>query len=131
MNVARNDSVLFFDTICGARSPFWDSSLSWDTSSPDLTICFIKIVPVWLSCAILWLSTALVCLFLPRKRRKRDDNENFISDAKFNDQLQSFFALEISFVEFMRRWRGWSILFVVKIVGLAILSLLTIIGKRT
>ncbi|KAK3859641.1 hypothetical protein Pcinc_034255 [Petrolisthes cinctipes] len=52
------------DQFC--NSSFWDYELSWNTSSPDLTICFERTVLVWVPCGFLWLFLLLEISYLHR-----------------------------------------------------------------
>ncbi|KAK9889603.1 hypothetical protein WA026_006976 [Henosepilachna vigintioctopunctata] len=47
----------FLSDFCG--SEFWNSTLSWHTKYPDLTICFEKTVLVAFPCSILWIFSGL------------------------------------------------------------------------
>ena len=40
-------------TFCAG--PFWDTNLTWYTTSPDFTPCFHKTVLVFVPCGFLWL----------------------------------------------------------------------------
>uniref|UniRef100_A0A1B6KK54 ABC transmembrane type-1 domain-containing protein n=1 Tax=Graphocephala atropunctata TaxID=36148 RepID=A0A1B6KK54_9HEMI len=51
-------------------STFWDVASVWDTSNPDLSLCFEKTVLVWVPCLVLWLLSPLeLCLILRSKCR--------------------------------------------------------------
>ncbi|CAG9761169.1 unnamed protein product [Ceutorhynchus assimilis] len=45
------------DKFCG--SPFWNTTLTWDTTNPDFTPCFEKTVLVWIPCLFLWFFSPL------------------------------------------------------------------------
>ena len=38
--LARDDGVVPAEWLCGPGSPLWNSSLTWRTSEPSLTVCF-------------------------------------------------------------------------------------------
>jgi ATP-binding cassette subfamily C (CFTR/MRP) protein 1 len=38
---------------------FWNSSLTWYTENPNLTLCFRNTALTWLPCAILWLAAPI------------------------------------------------------------------------
>ncbi|XP_067133640.1 multidrug resistance-associated protein 1-like [Centruroides vittatus] len=50
------------EVFCG--STFWDSQLTWNTSSPEFTPCFQKTVLVWMPCGFLWLFAPLETYYL-------------------------------------------------------------------
>ncbi|XP_023225674.1 multidrug resistance-associated protein 1-like [Centruroides sculpturatus] len=50
------------EVFCG--STFWDSQLTWNTSSPEFTSCFQKTVLVWMPCGFLWLFAPLETYYL-------------------------------------------------------------------
>ena len=134
----KNDSRVLFPAACGSDNPFWDPDVSWHTSSPDLTICFLKTVPFWLPSALLWLATVLVCLLGPRKGRRQKGNRT-ANERDFSsidrevtsayDEISSSLSLGASFLQLARRWRSWSLLFAIKIIALPCLILLTAIGR--
>ena len=120
-----NDSLLFFASVCGSDNPFWDPELSWHSSNPDLSICFLKTVPIWLPSAVLWLATFLVCVFAPRRRRK--DKSNWSGTKEAEVSLPRSFGEE--FRQFTLKWRHWSPLFAVKVATLLLLILVTVTGS--
>ncbi|XP_023209485.1 multidrug resistance-associated protein 1-like [Centruroides sculpturatus] len=56
------------ENFCG--SVFWDVNVSWNTQTPDFTLCFQNTVLTWIPCVFLWLFTPLECYVLFRKQRK-------------------------------------------------------------
>ncbi|XP_025410477.1 multidrug resistance-associated protein 1 isoform X2 [Sipha flava] len=50
------------ERFCG--SPFWDNNLSWNTTDPDVTLCFEKTVLIWAPCLFLWLFSPLEIYYL-------------------------------------------------------------------
>lgn len=50
------------DAFCG--SPFWNASITWYTSNPDLTECFQKTVLVWTPCIFLWVFAPLETYYI-------------------------------------------------------------------
>ncbi|KAJ6648205.1 Multidrug resistance-associated protein 1 [Pseudolycoriella hygida] len=50
------------EDFCG--SPFWDSSLTWDTYDPFFTPCFELTVLVWAPCVFLWVFTPLEVYYI-------------------------------------------------------------------
>ncbi|XP_065214443.1 multidrug resistance-associated protein 1-like [Planococcus citri] len=58
----RAGEVDNMDEFCGSR--FWDSDVVWNTSDPDLTLCFEKTVLTWIPCAFLWICLPLEIYYL-------------------------------------------------------------------
>ncbi|KAF5296657.1 hypothetical protein FQR65_LT10197 [Abscondita terminalis] len=67
------------DEFCG--SPFWNTSLTWDTDDPDFTKCFEKTIFVWVPCIFLWLLSSLEVGYIIRSRNKNIP-WNFLNIAK-------------------------------------------------
>ncbi|XP_045473295.1 multidrug resistance-associated protein 1-like isoform X2 [Harmonia axyridis] len=53
---------------CG--SEFWNSSLSWHTNNPDLTICFEKTALTLIPCSVLWIFSAIEIFHISKSREK-------------------------------------------------------------
>ena len=52
----RETLVLNFPSVCGAKgNSFFNQTESWNTSNPDVSLCFREIVLIWLPCAYFWL----------------------------------------------------------------------------
>ena len=143
-NHVRNDTKLFFDAVCGADNPFWDLNLSWHTSTPDLTLCLIKIVPVWIPAAVLCVVASLVRFTEYNARsRKRGRGANRktkdVDDQKTNDiDLQNSMQYpseehaeipRLTVWDFVTRWRRWSSLFLLKLFAISSLVFLAFFGK--
>ncbi|XP_029825767.2 multidrug resistance-associated protein 1 [Ixodes scapularis] len=45
------------DDFCGSK--FWDFDQSWNTTDPDLSVCFQDTILVWVPCGFLWLFAPL------------------------------------------------------------------------
>eukprot|EP00102_Acyrthosiphon_pisum_P020986 XP_016658196.1 PREDICTED: multidrug resistance-associated protein 1 isoform X2 [Acyrthosiphon pisum] len=67
------------DGFCG--SPFWDWNTSWNTTDPDVTLCFEKTALVWSPCLFLWLFCPLEVYYLVHSRY-RDIPWNWLNLAK-------------------------------------------------
>ncbi|CAH1713412.1 unnamed protein product [Aphis gossypii] len=67
------------DGFCG--SPFWDWNLSWNTTDPDVTLCFEKTALIWSPCLFLWLFTPLEVYYLVHSRY-RDIPWNWLNLTK-------------------------------------------------
>ncbi|KAL5238885.1 hypothetical protein ACI65C_006295 [Semiaphis heraclei] len=67
------------DGFCG--SPFWDWNTSWNTTDPDVTLCFKKTVLVWTPCLFLWLFCPLEVYYLAHSRY-RDIPWNWLNLSK-------------------------------------------------
>ncbi|KAK8386783.1 hypothetical protein O3P69_017907 [Scylla paramamosain] len=50
------------DAFCD--STFWNNTLSWNTTNPDLTLCFERTVLVWVPCGYLWLLAPVEVAYL-------------------------------------------------------------------
>ncbi|XP_075224809.1 multidrug-Resistance like Protein 1 isoform X1 [Lycorma delicatula] len=74
--------------LCG--SPFWNTSVTWDTDNPDFTPCFEKTVLVWTPCAFLWLFTPLEVYYL-KQSHARNIQWNWFNISKM--VLTSFLVL--------------------------------------
>lgn len=49
---------------------FWqDHNITWNSPTPDFTVCFEKTILVWLPCLFLWLLTPLEITYLCHKPR--------------------------------------------------------------
>lgn len=82
------------DAFCGSR--FWDYNQTWNTTDPDLSICFQDTVLVWVPCAFLWLS-APVETYLLLKSSNRLVPWTALNLAKL---AVTFVLFVISLVEF-------------------------------
>ncbi|XP_015378037.1 PREDICTED: multidrug resistance-associated protein 1-like, partial [Diuraphis noxia] len=67
------------DGFCG--SPFWDWNTSWNTTDPDVTLCFEKTALVWSPCLFLWLFSPLEVYYLVHSRY-RDIPWNWLNLSK-------------------------------------------------
>uniref|UniRef100_A0A087YGI1 Multidrug resistance-associated protein 1 n=1 Tax=Poecilia formosa TaxID=48698 RepID=A0A087YGI1_POEFO len=47
-----------------SSDPFWDWNSTWNTSNPDLTLCFQNTVLVWVPCFYLWMCAPIYLLYL-------------------------------------------------------------------
>nr|CAH7765033.1 unnamed protein product [Callosobruchus chinensis] len=56
------------DEFCG--SSFWNWSLSWNTTDPDITRCFEKTVLVWIPCFFLWTFSALEVYYIINSKKR-------------------------------------------------------------
>lgn len=50
------------DAFCGSR--FWDYNQTWNTTDPDLSICFQDTVLTWVPCGFLWITAPIETYFL-------------------------------------------------------------------
>ncbi|XP_060527505.1 multidrug resistance-associated protein 1-like [Cylas formicarius] len=78
MNLSLENEAL--NRLCG--SPFWNSSLSWDTNDPDFTKCFEKTVLVWIPCVFLWIFSPLEVYYI-KNSKDRDIPWNWKNSLKF------------------------------------------------
>ncbi|CAB3223734.1 unnamed protein product [Arctia plantaginis] len=67
------------DNFCG--STFWNTSLTWNTDSPDVTPCFQKTVLVWIPCGFLWLAAALE-IYQMRISKEKNIPRNKLNTSK-------------------------------------------------
>ena len=53
----RNETyILQYNSVCGEHSrPFFNKTESWDTSLPDVSLCFRQTILIWVPCAYFWL----------------------------------------------------------------------------
>ncbi|XP_047509486.1 multidrug resistance-associated protein 1 isoform X1 [Pieris napi] len=63
--MAYNSSL---DQFCGSK--FWDSNLTWNTDSPELTPCFEKTVLIWIPCAFLWVGALLETYYILNSKER-------------------------------------------------------------
>ncbi|XP_045485372.1 multidrug resistance-associated protein 1 isoform X2 [Pieris rapae] len=63
--MAYNSSL---DQFCGSK--FWDSNLTWNTDSPELTPCFQKTVLIWIPCAFLWVGALLEIYYILNSKER-------------------------------------------------------------
>lgn len=82
------------DAFCGSR--FWDYNQTWNTTDPDLSICFQDTVLVWVPCGFLWV-TAPVETYLLLKSSSRLIPWTALNLAKLTI---TFVLFVISLVEF-------------------------------
>ncbi|XP_050432447.1 multidrug resistance-associated protein 1 isoform X1 [Adelges cooleyi] len=68
-----------FDRFCG--SPFWDNDLSWNTTNPDITLCFERTVLIWVPCLFVWLFSPLEVYYLVSSKF-RDIPWNWLNISK-------------------------------------------------
>ncbi|XP_045474208.1 multidrug resistance-associated protein 1 isoform X6 [Harmonia axyridis] len=91
--MSLNSTIL--DRFCGSQ--FWDNSLSWNTTDPDLTVCFERTVLVWIPCLFLWgLSFFDVSYILNSKNK--DIPWNWLNVSKF---ILTLFLCVLSAAEFI------------------------------
>ncbi|KAK9886064.1 hypothetical protein WA026_014848 [Henosepilachna vigintioctopunctata] len=69
------------DKFCGSK--FWDSSLSWNTSDPDLTICFEKTILLWIPSVFLWIFSFLEVFYILNSK-SRDVHWNWLNISKLS-----------------------------------------------
>lgn len=60
---------------------FQDSNLSWNTTDPDVTLCFEKTVLIWAPCLFLWLFSPLEVYYLVQSKY-RDIPWNWLNLSK-------------------------------------------------
>jgi hypothetical protein len=61
--------------------PLWNTSLTWDTDSPDFTACFHKTVLVYVPCGLLWLLAGIE-FRANRRSRKRFVRRSWVNVSK-------------------------------------------------
>jgi len=61
--------------------PLQDWNLSWNTTDPDVTLCFEKTVLIWMPCLFIWLFAPLEVYYLV-KSKYRDIPWNWLNLAK-------------------------------------------------
>eukprot|EP00092_Neocalanus_flemingeri_P004166 GFUD01004481.1.p1 GENE.GFUD01004481.1~~GFUD01004481.1.p1 ORF type:complete len:1636 (+),score=378.79 GFUD01004481.1:74-4981(+) len=54
--------------LCPKTDPLVDTSISWNTPSPDISVCLQKSLLVWVPCGFLWLLTPLLIYRLYRSK---------------------------------------------------------------
>ena len=72
------------ETLCN-QEPLWDDSLSWNTTSPRLTRCFVKTLPVWTTSTFLWITGVVQLCLLYQKRAQPSSPSipcNFLNISK-------------------------------------------------
>ena len=133
--MSANDSSLLFTAVCGAENLFWDSKLSWHTSTPDLPLCFLKVIPIWIPAAILCLLTLLVrindCNARSRRRKKKVAyHTDYVIKQEATEITQKYKELpSLTFYDLMTRWRRWSLLFSLKLFAISSLLFFTVFGN--
>ena len=60
---------------------FQDVNLTWNTTSPDFTLCFERTVFVWTPCAFLWVFSCIETFYLI-KSKTRDVPFSFTNVSK-------------------------------------------------
>ena len=71
-----------------------DNDLSWNTSQPDLTLCFQKTILVWIPCWFLWLMIPLLIYML---RRSNLRNRKWTWNSLTKMVLITFIFLHVAF----------------------------------
>ena len=52
----RETLLINFPSVCGVNGhAFFNQTESWNTSNPDVSLCFREIILTWLPCAYFWL----------------------------------------------------------------------------
>ena len=131
-----NVSIPYLFLVCGDRNIYWDANVSWHTSTPDMTLCFLKTVPVWTPAVLQWLLALLTCLVSKTdwsKRRKFAKNEKTTIVIP-TDEFKPLLSPETSptppsFSQLIQRWRLWSSFFAIKLAGISVMIVCTTIGK--
>jgi hypothetical protein len=59
----------WIDDFC-AGDRLWDSNLTWNTTSPQLTRCFRTTILIWIPAAFLWLFAPLEGIFIARSKAR-------------------------------------------------------------
>ena len=130
-----NSTAVFFSPLCGKDNPFWDWNLSWHTSNPDVSICCLKIIPVWASAGLLWLLAVLTPLFRPPGKRASSPAKTFADDPASLSSPSSSLPPSTStptnwtFAQLITKWRLWSILFAAKLFALSCMVVCAVLGK--
>ncbi|XP_031350249.1 multidrug resistance-associated protein 1 isoform X4 [Photinus pyralis] len=82
------------DRFCG--SPFWNTTLTWNTADPDFTKCFEKTVLVWVPCVFLWTFSSLEVYYILNSQNRKIP-WNFLNITKF---LITLVLVIVSVVDF-------------------------------
>ena len=132
--MSTNDSTVLLLSLCGAENPFWDLNLSWHTSTPDLPLCFLKIIPIWIPAAILCTLTLFVRIKDYATRNRKHDQEvthqaNYVFKREVTDAEDTEDIASLTFYELMTRWRNWSLIFSLKLFIVSCLVFCTVFGK--
>ncbi|XP_062617447.1 multidrug resistance-associated protein 1-like [Saccostrea cucullata] len=80
MNAMTDSIVDKIESFCSEDS-LWDSNLTWNTASPDLTLCFQKTVLPWVPCTFILIFSPLRLYLLPNERTKQQHST--LSLAKY------------------------------------------------
>ncbi|CAD5115099.1 DgyrCDS4110 [Dimorphilus gyrociliatus] len=86
-----------FTKFCGGE-PFWNLSLTWYTSNPDLTECFQQSALVWGPCGFLWLTL----LFYIRALRRYRTNPTPINKLNTLKTINGIILTFICFITFLK-----------------------------
>ncbi|KAK9886053.1 hypothetical protein WA026_014836 [Henosepilachna vigintioctopunctata] len=70
----------WLDNFC--NSTFWNTTLTWNTSYPELTSCFERTVLVWIPCIYLWMFSGVEIYYYIHSR-KRKIYLNWLNTTKF------------------------------------------------
>ena len=128
-----NSTAVFFSSLCGRDNPFWDWDLSWYTSNPDLTICCLKIIPVWAPACLLLILAVLTPLFRPPAKRAPSLAKAFAGDpASLSSPASSSSSSSLpptNCIQLIVNWRLWSIFFAAKLFALSCMVICAILGK--
>ncbi|KAL3269849.1 hypothetical protein HHI36_008907 [Cryptolaemus montrouzieri] len=124
-------NITALDKFCGSK--FWDTSLSWNTTDPDLTSCFERTVLAWLPCAFLWIFSFLEVFYILNSKNK-DVPWNWLNGSKL---FITLFLCVLSIVEFILNLSSNRVLYsvdiytpVIRILSFALSALLLIYNRK-
>ncbi|KAK7065360.1 hypothetical protein SK128_016655 [Halocaridina rubra] len=65
MNITEYETETLTDPISAiCEQQFWNATLSWDGTTPDMGLCMERTVLLWSPCILLWILTPLQVLYL-------------------------------------------------------------------
>ncbi|XP_044734303.1 multidrug resistance-associated protein 1 isoform X4 [Chrysoperla carnea] len=64
----ENENSHPLDSFCGSQ--FWNETLTWNTTNPDLTECFQKTVLIWVPNAFLWICSVFDIYYMCTSKTK-------------------------------------------------------------
>ena len=97
-NLDETDYIIYANGLCGPDDPFFNLSLTWNTSDPDVTACFRKTTLIWTPCAVFWFGMLFYIkriLWSPPQHRRSSISAVTIAKTLFASTLTAIAVIDL------------------------------------